>query len=126
MAALALATLWLLPGRHRVRIDVPDSRCCDPVDTDVTVAEADGGLQRFVFHLSVRPASVVVLEGPDDGILQCPGLPLVARVGDIESAEMSLPEWVGRCTFREGRHTVASGEVRLRAGELNAVLWPAE
>jgi hypothetical protein len=119
-------TLWLLPGRHRVRIDVPDSRCCELVDEAMEVAPADGGPQRFVFHLEMRPAAVVVLQGPDDGTMHCRDLALTAANGSIAAVPMTQPEWSGRCTFRRGAVTVAAGPVRIAAGEVNAILWPED
>lgn len=117
-------TLFLEPGRHHVAIDVPDSRCCPPLDTTIEVKPAAGEAQRFVFSLLIRPAGVTLVEAPEHAELSCPRALLRVAAGGLAVLPMQSVVWEGTCFFESKSGASREERLRLRAGEVNAIRWP--
>jgi serine/threonine-protein kinase len=117
-------TLMLGVGEHRIRAEVPGSRCCKPWSGVVRISAAPrpGDPQRLVIPLEVLPAKLVLVDAPPDAQLRCAGIGVTAGLGELSTVRLREPEWSGWCEFRSGE-LVTPARVRLAAGEINAVPW---
>ena len=117
-------TLVLGVGQHRIRAEVPGSRCCKTWSGVVRIAGAARGddPQRLVIPLEVLPAKVVLVDAPSDAQLRCRDIGISSGLGELSTVHMREPEWTGWCEFQSGG-VVTRARVRLAAGEINAVPW---
>jgi serine/threonine-protein kinase len=122
-------TFSLLPGPHSVEISVPNSKCCEPksLTAQVTPSDDPGDVQRFVWKLSPRPATVVLSGAPASAQLSCAEIGLAIGPGATKStAKLPDVQWSGRCNFTppSAEEAPRRAMVTLRAGEVNQVPWP--
>ena len=101
-------------------IDVPDSRCCEPLQRWIQVTDRSD--QRFLFALRIRPARVTLVDAPQGALLSCPAIGLHVASGRLTEVSLRAVAWDGECRF-EADGSVRRMRVRLRAGEVNAIRW---
>jgi serine/threonine-protein kinase len=122
-------TFLLAPGPHSVQISVPTSKCCEPkaLTAHVTASDDPSDVQRFVWKLAPRAATVALSGAPANAQLSCSEIGLAIGPGSTRGAA-KLPDvqWSGRCEFTppSGEEAPRRATVTLRAGEVNQVPWP--
>ncbi|UQA58144.1 serine/threonine-protein kinase [Polyangium aurulentum] len=122
-------TFSLAPGPHSVEISVPTSKCCEPKSLTAQIAPSDdpNEVQRFVWKLEPRPATVALSGAPANAQLACSEIGLAIGPGSIKgSAKLPDVQWSGRCDFTppSAEEAPRRATVTLRAGEVNQVPWP--
>jgi eukaryotic-like serine/threonine-protein kinase len=120
-------TLLLGVGQHRIRAEVPGSRCCKPWSGVVRISATSlaDDPQSVVIPLEISPARLVLVDAPQAAELQCAAIGVVAGLGELVTVRLRQPEWSGWCDFRNG-DVVTRSLVRVAAGEINAVPWIEE
>ncbi|UQA57047.1 hypothetical protein [Polyangium aurulentum] len=122
-------TLSLLPGPHEIEISVRTSKCCEPKSLTAHVTPPDdlNDVQRFVWKLAPRPATVALSGAPANAQMSCWEIGLVIGPSSTKvSTKLPDVQWSGRCDFtppsteKGPRRAV----VTLRAGEVNQIPWP--
>ena len=122
----------LAPGPHSVQISVPNSKCCKPLASSVTVMQAAASApkepQRIVLKLEILPATVTLSGGPSGAQYSCPSIGLSGFVGGSKAVTLPDVTWSGRCDFNplSAGAQPRGGMVTLRAGEVNTIVWPGD
>jgi eukaryotic-like serine/threonine-protein kinase len=106
------------------------SKCCKTLETTaiVTAAPADKPelVQTIQLVMEILPASVTLTGAPPNGQLSCPTINLSGFPGSAVKVKLGEPVWSGKCQFTTSTDKPArSAPVLLRAGEMNAIPWPA-
>ena len=126
------STFALGPGAHRVRVEVPGSKCCRAFTGSVAITPPPEGkpeaAQIVPIRLQLQPARAVLVNAPPGAQFVCPSLGLSGSAGALQDVQLPEAHWSGACGFlppgavRPTRRSTVS----LEAGELNAIEWPAQ
>jgi hypothetical protein len=65
------------------------------------------------------------VDAPARAELSCARVPLRVAAGDLAVLPMDAVMWEGTCTYEAAGRPVGHERIRFRAGEVNAVRWPA-
>jgi serine/threonine-protein kinase len=125
------ATFALSPGPHRVRVEVPGSKCCRAFAGSIPIAPPPEGkpdaTQVVAIRLEIQPARAVLVNAPPGAQFVCPTLGLTGSAGTLQDVQLPEAHWSGSCGFvpQGSLHPTHKATVTLDAGELNAIPWPA-
>jgi len=124
------ATVALAPGPHRVTAFMEGSKCCKTLEATAMVvaapADKPDAAQTIPLVMEILPATVTLTGAPPNGQLSCPTLALSGFPGTAVKVKLGEPVWSGKCQFTTSTDKPArSATVLLRAGEMNAIPWPA-
>jgi serine/threonine protein kinase len=102
----------------------PGNPCCEEYNGNVTIQPGEEGfpdaIQIVRVDLPIRPATVTLVNGPTNGLMQCDN-GVTVKSGGRAASPMNGVEWRGSCRFSPGNKSRA---VTFHAGQVNAVPWP--